>query len=411
MKIAYFVHDLTDPAVARRVRMLQAGGAEAVVLGFRREDRAPSDVAGAPVVDLGRTYDGRLGHRAKATALAALSARRFRDQVQGAEVILARTLEMLAIAQAARRACGAKARLVYECLDIHRLMLGEGAKSRAMRAVERALMRRADLLVVSSPAFLSAYFEPRQGVGRELPIPTLLVENKVLELEGAGDPAPAGPPADPPPGPPWRIGWFGAIRCRKSLDILTGLAARRPDLVEVRIHGRPAYAEFEAFDAQVAAAPGVSFGGPYKPADLPGLYGGVHFCWAIDYMEEGLNSSWLLPNRLYESGRYGAPAIALEDVETGRRLAELGVGLRIAEPSKLEAVLDALTPPAYARLRGELAAVPRSCFSAGPEACRQLVDALAGRGLRAPRAKPVRDHEKLTLKGAEAPEHIAGEAV
>jgi hypothetical protein len=407
MKIAYFVHDLTDPAVARRVRMLKAGGAEPVVLGFRREDRAPADVAGAPAVDLGRTYDGRLGHRAKATALTALRARRFRREIEGAEVIVARTLEMLAVAGAARRACGSRARLVYECLDIHRLMLGDGAKSRAMRAVERALMRQADLLIVSSPAFLSAYFEPRQGVGRELSIPTLLVENKVLELDGEGPPAPPGPP----PGPPWRIGWFGAIRCRKSLDMLAALAARRPDLVEVRIHGRPAYAEFDDFNGQVVAAPGVSFGGAYTPADLPALYGGVHFCWAIDYMEEGLNSSWLLPNRLYESGRYGAPAIALRDVQTGRRLAELGVGLRIGDPSELEARLDALTPEAYEGLRRDLAAVPRDRFSAGPDDCRGLVDALAGRPSGASFGTAVPARENRAPKGARAPEHIAGEAV
>ena len=50
MKLAYFVHDLADPAVTRRVRMLQAGGAEPVVLGFRRTETAPADVAGAPAV-------------------------------------------------------------------------------------------------------------------------------------------------------------------------------------------------------------------------------------------------------------------------------------------------------------------------------------------------------------------------
>jgi hypothetical protein len=407
LKIAYFVHDLTDPAVARRVRMLQAGGAEPVVLGFRREDAAPETVEGAPVVDLGRTYDGRLGHRAKAALLTALGAARFRGHLADAPVILARTLEMLAIAEAARRFAGSRARLVYECLDIHRLMLGEGAKGRAMRALERALMRRADLLVVSSPAFLTAYFEPRQGLGRDLALETLLVENKLLELAPAAEP----PRAAPPSGPPWRIGWFGAIRCRRSLDILTDLAARRPDLVEVRIHGRPAHAEFDDFDGQVARAPGVSFGGPYKASDLARLYGEVHLCWAIDYMEEGLNSSWLLPNRLYESGRYGAPAIGLAGVQTGRRLAELGIGLRIGDPAELEALLEGLTPARYAALRREVAAAPRDAFTADSGACRRLVDALCGRP-DSERAAPVAGAaQKLTAKAVAAPEHIAGEAV
>lgn len=375
LKLAYFVHDLADPAVTRRVRMLRAGGADPVVLGFRRTDTAPEAVAGSPAVDLGRTYDARLGHRARATALAALGSGRWRRLLADSEAILARTLEMLAVADAARRTCGVRAGLTYECLDIHRLMLGQGVKSKAMRAVERALMRRARLLVVSSPAFLDHYFRPLQGVGRNLALDTLLVENKVLELGGpAGTKRPMRAP-----GPPWRIGWMGAIRCARSLDILSRLAARRPDLVEVRIHGRPAYTEFADFDAQVADAPGVRFAGPYTAQDLPAIYGDVHFSWAIDYMEEGLNSSWLLPNRIYESGRYGAVPIALAGVQTGRWLAERGFGMRIESPEALEATLEALTPESYTGLRAELDAVPLSAFSAGDADCVRLVDAIAGR--------------------------------
>jgi hypothetical protein len=375
VKLAYFVHDLADPAVTRRVRMLRAGGAEPVVLGFRRTETAPQEVGGAPAVDLGRTYDGRMGHRAKATVMAAAQAGRWKGLLSGVEVVMARTLEALAVAEAARGLAGSKARLVYECLDIHRMMLGEGPKSRAMRAVERALMSRADLLVVSSPAFLDHYFGPRQGVGSRLLLETLLVENKPLEL------GPATAPKRPmrAPGPPWRIGWMGAIRCRRSLDVLTELAARRPDLVEVRIHGRPAYTEFEDFDGQVARTPAVEFFGAYAAEDLPRLYGDVHFSWAFDYMEEGLNSAWLLPNRIYESGRYGAVPIALAGVETGRYLARRGFGVRLEDPRDAEAFLEQLTPQAYAGLRAALDAVPAEAFVADAQDCDTLVRALAGR--------------------------------
>jgi len=379
VKLAYFVHDLNDPAVRRRVRMLRAGGAEPVVLGFHRGERPAEELEGSPAIDLGPTYDARLGHRARATALAALGSARWRARLAGAEAVMARSLEMLAVASAARAACGLAGPLTYECLDIHRLMLGEGAKSRAMRAVERTLMRRADLLIVSSPAFLTHYFEPRQGVGGSLQIPVQLVENKVLEL--GAEPAPPRPPA-PAPGRPWRIGWLGAIRCRRSLDILSDLVRRRPDLVEVAIHGRPAYTEFDDFHAQVAATPGMRFGGAYGAQDLARLYGEVHFSWAIDYMEEGLNSSWLLPNRLYESSRFGATPIALTGVETGRWLAARNVGLRIADPADLEAALEGVTPTAYEAMRQALADLPASAVVAGPEEARDLVRAICGAGAR-----------------------------
>jgi hypothetical protein len=365
LKLAYFVHDLTDPAVSRRLGMLKAGGAEAVVLGFRRAEAAPSELEGCPTVDLGRTYDARLGHRARMTARAALASGRHRALIGDAEVVLARSLEMLAVAHGARATCGLGAPVVYECLDIHRVMLGDGLKSRLLRAVERRLMRWSTGLLVSSPAFLDAYFRRRQDLG----IPALLVENKVLELEGE-----TAVVRSLPAGPPWRIGWLGAIRCRRSLDILTELAGRRPDLIEVRIHGRPAYAEFEDFDAKVASVPNVAFGGAYTAAHLPSLYGAVHFSWAIDFMEEGLNSAWLLPNRIYESGRYGAAPIALLNVQTGRWLAERHFGVRLADVADLEAFLDALTLTDYAALQAAQQAVPLEAFRADRASCRDLVE-------------------------------------
>jgi succinoglycan biosynthesis protein ExoL len=371
VKLAYFVHDLTDPAVTRRIRMLKAADVEIVVLGFRRTETAPASLEGCVTVDLGRTYDARLGHRAKLTAVTAAKAGRFKTLLAGCDVIMARQLEMLAIAQAARTLCGLKTRLVYEALDIHRLMLQDSMKGLAMRSVEMALLRRSDLLIVSSPAFLDAYFRPIQGVGGDIAIETLLVENKVLELSPAGDMQPARAA-----GPPWRIGWMGALRCARSLDILQDLAARRPDLVEIVLHGRPAYAEMPDFDTRTTALPNLRYGGAYTAADLPGLYGETHFCWAIDFMEEGLNSSWLLPNRVYEASRFGAVPVALADVQTGRFLAERGIGVRLGSTDEMERVLEAMTPARYAALRGELEAAPRSLFSADAEDCRRLAERL-----------------------------------
>ena len=56
-RIAYLVHDLNDPAVARRIAMLRTAGADVAVAGFHRGARAPDAVAGAPATDLGRTAD------------------------------------------------------------------------------------------------------------------------------------------------------------------------------------------------------------------------------------------------------------------------------------------------------------------------------------------------------------------
>jgi hypothetical protein len=287
-------------------------------------------------------------------------------------VVLARFVETLAPAALARALHAPKARLAYECLDVHRLMLGSGLVGKGMRAVEGGLLDLCGTLIVSSPAFVDSYFEPFQHVSARPGLKTLLVENKAY-------PDLPPPQGAPPPGPPWRIGWFGMIRCRRSLDFLCDLARRRPDLVRVDIRGKPAYTEFDDFDRQTAETPGVTFGGPYAPKDLPALYGALHFNWSVDYFQDEGNSRWLLPNRLYEGGRMGVPPISRIDCETGRWLAGHGLGALFERPEmELEGFLDGLTPARYAALKARHVEAPQNLFVIGPDDCDRLVRTLAG---------------------------------
>jgi hypothetical protein len=357
--------------------MLQAGGADVCVLGFRRGDVQPVDLADIEPIDLGRTYDARLAHRAfkvvqRCWRLGAGSA-----AARNADILLARNLEMLAIARAAQGRHAPNATLAYECLDVHRLMLSNSVPGRLLRLLERSVMQKARLLIVSSPAFVSRYFATRQGVGSSWDHPILIVENKVLDLEAPRPDEEARVP-ELKPGAPWRIGWFGMIRCRRSLDILCRLADRVPGLVEVVIRGRVAHTAVEDFDEQVGRTPGVTFGGPYRAAELSTLYGGVHFNWAIDYFEEGANSALLLANRIYEGGPHGAIPIALARTENGRWLKQRGMGVLLDSPAdELRCFLEHLTPSAYERLRQAVRSQPRRTFVADREDCEGLVDALA----------------------------------
>ena len=134
LRVAYFVHNLADAAVARRIAMLHAGGAEVIVAGFCRAETAPLTVAGAPAVALGRTHDAALKQRAGQVARNLVRPRAMVEAARGADVIVARNLEMLALARSAQRRAGVP-RLVYESLDIHRSLLGGGIASKALREV------------------------------------------------------------------------------------------------------------------------------------------------------------------------------------------------------------------------------------------------------------------------------------
>ena len=99
LKVLYLVHDVSDPAVEKRVCMLRDGGANVRVAGFRRCEEGDSDALGAGVVDLGRTYNGGFVRRTLSVLLLVIFARQYRALFAEADVIIARNLEMLAFGE------------------------------------------------------------------------------------------------------------------------------------------------------------------------------------------------------------------------------------------------------------------------------------------------------------------------
>ena len=178
LKIAYFVHDLNDAAVQRRLDMFACAGAAVTLLGFHRGQN-PVPRSGA--IPLGRTANGRMAARLRAVAAAWLMEVFWGKSAHGADMIVARNLECLVLAARARRRRAPRAMLIYECLDIHRLMLEPGVSGRLLRWLEARLLRSCDAMVVSSPGFIDHYFRPHHTWHPRV----VLIENKLLGAEAA----------------------------------------------------------------------------------------------------------------------------------------------------------------------------------------------------------------------------------
>lgn len=350
-RILYLVHDLTDNTVHKRIKMLVDAGCSLTVMGFSR-GIPPVFIYKAKVISLGKSYDGKLIHRILIVLKIILFNNTIKEHMQEADAVVARTLEMLSIAVRARSTLSSPPPLTYECLDIHRLLLNERLIGKTLRWLEKFLMKHCSLLLSSSPAFIHEYFEKRSISS----CPTYLIENKVYDQNGKLPSLKIRSPH-----PPWKIGWFGAIRCQKSLQILSNLAQSMNGYVEVIIRGKPSYDQFSDFDKQVSNIPNLRFEGKYKnPDELEQIYNEVHFTWAIDMFEEGLNSSWLLPNRIYEGGLYGSVPIAQSGVETGRHLSNLGIGVILDNPldQNLASFFSKLTPIMYQKLQEKSLSTP-----------------------------------------------------
>lgn len=382
-RILYLAHDLDDAAIWRRVDMLRTGGAEVVLAGFRRESGdLPDDV-----VVLGTTRNARMIQRALSVMRQRFFLKSKFSEIPRPDAIMCRNLEMLVLAVPLQRQFFKSdvVPLIYEVLDIHRLMVGPSLTAKALRWLERSLCREVSALIVSSPAFLREHFDAyRQTVA-----PAMLLENKVPFLHEGQQRPPEGDvsKADGP----ITIGWFGILRCQYSLNALDRLTRARPGRYRVIMRGRPALDSLPEFHATVGTNPDLEFMGPYAyPVDLGVIYDGIDLAWSIDRYDAGANSDWLLPNRLYESGLHGVPPIALNGTEVSRRMRELGVGLTVdgSCDDALDAALGSLTGDVLKQLKEKHRAVLIETWAFTRDDARNLVETI--------RTLPIDDHTERT---------------
>jgi succinoglycan biosynthesis protein ExoL len=358
--IAFFGHDSTESTVIKRVTCFQANGSRVIGFMFRR-DRGN---ARSPVwenIDLGTTADWQYASRLIKLFAAFCTVVKHREVLRQCHIFYARNIDMLFVAALAKTLMPKKTVLTYEVLDVQTVFVGRRLINSVFRWMERVLLARCDLLVVSSPEFMTRYFQPCQRYTG----PWRLLENKISVQHAAIQEERL--THRPKPNPPWVIGWFGNVRCVRSLEMLGRIADTLGDRVLIYIRGvaPEVHLPTRLLEAATACRRNLVFGGPYvSPHDLPTIYGKVHFAWCVDYLDAGTNSDWLLPNRLYEGGLMGAVAIARKDTATGGMVEREGLGRTFAEPlaDEIVAFLDGLTLDAYHRERQAVEAKERSLF-------------------------------------------------
>lgn len=311
-------------------------------------------------IHLGTTYNRRYLQRLAALGGALVVLWKERRRLAECQAVYAVNTDNALLALLACRIAGCAAPVVLELADVQPVMVGKGLISRMLRALERWVLGKTKLLVTTSPGFVREYFEPVQQYRGEI----FLLENKVY-------PASAIPPlettsAEPVEGgSPWVIGYFGAFRCRRSIEWMRSLAARLGPRVRFVLRGYPAGTIADGFAELLGNLPNIEFGGPYEyPSELAAIYRNVDLNWVFDESDPAGNSAWLLPNRIYEGGCFAVPAIGAADTETGRWIEGHGLGWTFSEPleSTLAEFFETLDPEEWQKVKSRCAATPRERF-------------------------------------------------
>lgn len=368
-RIEVFGFDVAEISQIRRIRALVSLGYDVHSFTMRRANMNVGFEPEWPNTHLYDTVNQALGKRAMVVAKSILKSTRHRARLRAADVIIARNMDMLAIAVAAKRLAGAKAPVIYECLDINGSLIGTGAKSKAMRWAERALLRQVDMLAVSSPGFIKHYFEPMQGYRG----PHDLWENKLA----VGAALPKRPVPAQTAQAKLKLGWVGTLRCAPTLKLLDELTRRMDGMLEVHAYGVVHEHAVPDFHDVVGANPAFHFHGAYSyPADLPKVYGNLDLVWAQDLWNRGGNSDWLLPNRIYEASWAGCPCVAVDGTETAFRIVEDQLGWTVSDPTvdAVEALLKSLTRQAIQDRSAALLQTPETNFVQTPDDIKRTIE-------------------------------------
>jgi len=374
-ELVYFGSEVRDASTVKRVQQFIDHGFAVTVFGFHRTRYNNDYQPPWPHVTLGKTIDGRYGHRLGALAGAIPTLLGHRRRFREASIFYARNIDQLLLAFLARRLGGNRAPIVYEVLDIPPILMSHGPRAALIRWIERRCLKLVDLLALSSPAFHRNYYAAVQRHRG----PWFLVENKLHPSIATITRPPARPPVKG--GRPWVVGYFGLIRGEQTFALMARLAERLQGKVEFVFRGALTTVDPANFQRTLDRLPNMTFGGPYQPhADLETLYRSVDFAWALDLEHADHNSRWLMPCRFYEAGYFGVPCLAVRDFEIGSVVQRHGIGFTFETPleDQLVRFFEALTVDDYARTRCALSHMPDDMFVAGDDVARlcKLMDGL-----------------------------------
>ncbi|WP_247236060.1 hypothetical protein [Telluribacter sp. SYSU D00476] len=246
--------------------------------------------------------------------------------------------------------------LVHEVPDIREMFFRKGKAGWLLRRIERWVIPRIDLLVVTSPEYVTEYYQKLRG----LPVRKyLVIENKIHTRPHHLPNTPERPASQNR----IRIGYFGLLRCKASLDCLMLLACTNRFDIILRGIFMPDTRHYESL---VKETPNMQYLGPYDaPKELKTLYGSVDIVWAAyPYSPRSItgNHLWARTNRFYESLYFRRPIVVQKgtsDADRARTLGNIAIEVDLEDTRQAAQYLEEqLTPDYLQDMEKALTAIP-----------------------------------------------------
>ncbi|MEO8568573.1 MAG: hypothetical protein ABI419_05545 [Ginsengibacter sp.] len=219
-----------------------------------------------------------------------------------------------------------KPKFIYQISDIREILTTPNPINQLFSFIDALFTERALLLVVTSEAFVEEYYKNKL---RHFKVNYKLIENKIhlynQSLKNIYPLKKIETPSDV-----ITIGYFGILRCERSIKILLGLArTNRKFVIIIRGILSPGLKNYAHEFDKVG---NIYFPGEFiSPIHLKEMYNEIDLAWiCYPYGESGLgNMNWARTNRFYEAGYFNTPMITQEGTKDSFRAKEYNIGITI----------------------------------------------------------------------------------
>ncbi|MFV1985158.1 MAG: hypothetical protein ACC657_16535 [Thiohalomonadales bacterium] len=264
------------------------------------------------------------------------SVNKIRSAVRKTDVVYTFGLDMLFLGWISKQLSFKKnVKLVYEVGDIREILIGKAPINHLARLFEKFLLRYVSVLVITSKAFYTEYFNKVQNTKS---LRYHVVENKLDTdiMSAARSQEIAGKDNKE-----FTIGYFGVLRCARTLEILKMLAVKGNGKIKIYLRGLRGIKTQKEYD-QLVSTEGVVNEGPYVvPDDLSAMYNSVDMVWAC-YPYNGKevgNWCWAKTIRFYESCYFKKPVFVQTGTEDCKTVEQYGIGICL-DLEKIEKTVD-----------------------------------------------------------------------
>jgi succinoglycan biosynthesis protein ExoL len=299
MHYTFFLPVLNDSHFNKRINNLKEIGINIKVIGFERNHYSGSS-SKYDVSSLGFVEHGKYLKRIPTLIKSIFSVRK---TVRNTDVLYCFNIETLLIGWLASLFQKGKIKIIYDVADIREILAEPGPVSSLLRNVERFLITKTKIVVVTSPAYIDGYFHKMLKLHDH---DFHVIENKLdktylskAEMAITGQ--------DNKNSDVITIGYFGVIRCNHSLQLLNTLLEKAGG--KMRLYIRGIFMDKEVNKEDILANKYVTYGGPFiAPDELTEMYNKVDLSWIALYHYK-TNVKWCRTNRFYQACLFKKPMI------------------------------------------------------------------------------------------------------